>query len=126
MHRSSLATLFFALAAAHAIAGGLLADADSATIAVAGATMTTRWLATQLLGASIAGYVVGGFATLGVAAPESWRTVGAFAGAVSSLLLASLIWKSAPWWPVLSAADTIVILAVARVGLAREVMEEGT
>jgi len=91
MPRSSLAALLFALAVAHVIAGALLADADSATLLIAGASAMRRWLATQALGASIAAYLVGGLATLGVVAPASWRTGGIAAGAASSLLLAGLV-----------------------------------
>jgi hypothetical protein len=91
MRRSSLALALFALAAAHAVAGALLADADSATILIAGAGMLRRWMATQVLGASIAAYAVAGLATLGVAAPRSWRGAGIVAGAASSVVLAGLM-----------------------------------
>jgi hypothetical protein len=90
MHRALLASFLFALAAAHAIGGALNADADSATLLLVGASATTRWIATQLLGGSIAGYSLAGFATLGILAPTSWRTAAIVAGAASSLLLVGM------------------------------------
>jgi hypothetical protein len=91
MRRSTLATLLFAIAVAHVVVGALLADADSATLLISGASAARRWMATQVLGASIAAYAVAGFATLGIAAPASWRTAGVAVGAASSILLTGLL-----------------------------------
>jgi hypothetical protein len=116
MHRSATATLLFILAVAHLVGGAMIADAESATLIIPGASGIVRWVATQLLGASIAGYAVGGLATLGAAVPASWRSVAAIAGAVSSLGLAGLLSSGAmgPWPLVITIADTLVIMVSAR------------
>jgi len=113
MYRRSLAVLLLALAVAHSIGGSLVADAESATLFVAGATAGTRWMATQVLGASIAAYAVAALATLQVAAPESWRRPAAIVGAACSLLLASLLWGTAHWAPFLALAGVVAVVATA-------------
>ena len=114
MYRWSFAVLLFALAVAHAVAGALIADAETATLFIVGASATTRWIATQLLGAAIAGYAVAGMATLRVAAPGSWRAPAIVIGAASSLLLTGVLWRTAPWSPFLAIADVIAVVALAR------------
>ncbi len=114
MYRRSLAALLLSLAAAHSVGGSVLADSETATLLVAGATAGTRWVATQILGASIAAYAVAALATLQVAAPESWRRPAAIVGAACSLLLASLLWGTAHWAPFLALAGVVAVVATAR------------
>jgi hypothetical protein len=114
MYRWSFAVFLLALAIAHAVDGALIADAENATLAIVGASATTRWIATQLLGASIAGYAVAGMATLRIAAPGSWRASAVVIGAASSLLLTGVLWRTATWSPFLAIADVIAVVAIAR------------
>jgi len=111
MPRLFLTVLLFSVALVHAVGGSSLADGETATLVVLGAGATTRWLATQLLGASIAGYAVGGMATLGLAAPASWRIPGITLGSLASLLLAAILWRTAAWPAVLAIADAFALLA---------------
>lgn len=88
MRARLFAALLFGMAAVHGILGAHLADADTATLAIAGAGALRCWFATQVLGASIASYAVAGFATLGVVAPRSFQTASVLAGAACSFALA--------------------------------------
>jgi hypothetical protein len=117
MPRLFLTVLLFSVAFVHAVGGSSLADGETATLMVLGAGATTRWIAKQLLGASIAGYAVGGLATLGIAAPASWRIPGIALGALASLALAGILWRTAAWPAVLATADAAALLAAAAIVL---------